>query len=373
MDIITYALLKKKIDNLSSFSFKGFKKVSVLPLTGDARYIYLLPRGKDNYDEYIWVDNRWELIGNVNTDLKASYYKPSVDAEGNLTWTPSQESLPPVESVNIKGPRGESIVGAAGLDGRSVEFRKGKDAIEWKLVSEVELNAIYNSAGIKSKVYSDDIITKINLLGRPSKAVYAKIKTVTGYGVDDNGKDIANVNCSATSPADFPFLGGFNPKKAEIILDNQNTFNGNMSILTAQEELLKYFSGTAVTKVDKIRIWVYFLDVDKNPLGSGISGDGAILVDLFIKDPTNNWKELIKISELQGSPDEQSLTTNPQGKLAIAGFEQAMANQIPIKQEDGQIKWTTINPEILSGDISSLIQTEIIRLYGGSATEVMEV
>lgn len=36
------------------------------------------------------------------------YYAPSVDANGNLTWTPSKEGMPAVTGVNIKG--------AAGLD-----------------------------------------------------------------------------------------------------------------------------------------------------------------------------------------------------------------------------------------------------------------
>ncbi len=31
------------------------------------------------------------------------YYTPSVDAEGNLTWTPSESDMPPVAGANIKG------------------------------------------------------------------------------------------------------------------------------------------------------------------------------------------------------------------------------------------------------------------------------
>lgn len=35
------------------------------------------------------------------------YYTPAVDEEGNLSWTPSDEAMSPVGSVNIKGPQGE--------------------------------------------------------------------------------------------------------------------------------------------------------------------------------------------------------------------------------------------------------------------------
>lgn len=41
------------------------------------------------------------------------YYVPSVDAEGNLTWVPSEEEMPAVDAANIAGPvgpRGESGV-----------------------------------------------------------------------------------------------------------------------------------------------------------------------------------------------------------------------------------------------------------------------
>ena len=41
------------------------------------------------------------------------YYVPDVDTEGNLTWAPSEEEMPAVESSNITGPigpRGESGV-----------------------------------------------------------------------------------------------------------------------------------------------------------------------------------------------------------------------------------------------------------------------
>jgi hypothetical protein len=34
------------------------------------------------------------------------YYQPNVDADGNLTWTPSEEEMPEIEPSNILGPVG---------------------------------------------------------------------------------------------------------------------------------------------------------------------------------------------------------------------------------------------------------------------------
>ena len=53
-------------------------------------------------------------------DPGGTYY-PSVDANGNLSWTPSQQDMLPIQTVNIMGPQGETgetgATGAAGADG----------------------------------------------------------------------------------------------------------------------------------------------------------------------------------------------------------------------------------------------------------------
>lgn len=43
------------------------------------------------------------------------YYAPSVDDEGNLTWTASKTGMPAVDGANIKGPKGDT--GATGATG----------------------------------------------------------------------------------------------------------------------------------------------------------------------------------------------------------------------------------------------------------------
>lgn len=46
--------------------------------------------------------------------IDGGVYTPQVDEEGNLSWIPSREGLPPVETVNIKG-----VPGDKGEDGDS--------------------------------------------------------------------------------------------------------------------------------------------------------------------------------------------------------------------------------------------------------------
>ena len=44
--------------------------------------------------------------GSGEAGQDGGYYAPSVDADGNLTWTPSKADMPPVAGANIKGPAG---------------------------------------------------------------------------------------------------------------------------------------------------------------------------------------------------------------------------------------------------------------------------
>ena len=46
------------------------------------------------------------------------YYIPEVDKNGNISWTPTDETMPAVEPANIKGPQGErGFKGEQGIQG----------------------------------------------------------------------------------------------------------------------------------------------------------------------------------------------------------------------------------------------------------------
>ena len=60
-----------------------FKVVDELPAKGEKNTIYLVPNKseiEENLnDEYIWVNESWEVIGNVSIDLSNYYTKPESD------------------------------------------------------------------------------------------------------------------------------------------------------------------------------------------------------------------------------------------------------------------------------------------------------
>lgn len=75
---VTLGNLLAQVDN------EIFEVVSVLPTTGDANKIYLVPSNdpetQNALDEFIWVDNDWEMIGNVSVDLSNYFNKTEIES-----------------------------------------------------------------------------------------------------------------------------------------------------------------------------------------------------------------------------------------------------------------------------------------------------
>ena len=74
----------------------SFQVVSALPATGQGNIIYLIPKqgiAPDTHDEYIWVENTWELIGNTKVDLSSKLDKTGDASDTTVTFV--QESGEP--------------------------------------------------------------------------------------------------------------------------------------------------------------------------------------------------------------------------------------------------------------------------------------
>jgi len=80
--LVTYnELIKKKISELVSFDVSVLDE---LPDAGVEHILYLIPSKteleKNVRDEYLWVDEKWEIIGSTAIDLDNYYTKDEVDA-----------------------------------------------------------------------------------------------------------------------------------------------------------------------------------------------------------------------------------------------------------------------------------------------------
>lgn len=80
--LVTYnELIKKKISELVSFDVSVLDE---LPDTGVEHVLYLIPSKlelEENVrNEYLWIDEKWEIIGSTAIDLNNYYTKDEIDA-----------------------------------------------------------------------------------------------------------------------------------------------------------------------------------------------------------------------------------------------------------------------------------------------------
>lgn len=91
-------ILKGIIDNLANIQFLV---VDVLPSSDiKSNIIYLVKKkgsGTDVHDEYIYIENNWEKIGDTSIDLTNYYTKDQVDSQIQNV----REDIPSIPDVNI--------------------------------------------------------------------------------------------------------------------------------------------------------------------------------------------------------------------------------------------------------------------------------
>lgn len=104
--------VKEAIETLASIT--GFKVVSELPVTGDKNTIYILkPEGKTQgpYEEWIYVDSKWEKIGDTDIQIQ-NYYKKSEVGEGFSESSTVKAYIDAVDAkVDAETARAEGVEG----------------------------------------------------------------------------------------------------------------------------------------------------------------------------------------------------------------------------------------------------------------------
>lgn len=88
-DVYTKSEVEQKINSAGHITRKVLGSASQLPSTGADNVIYMAPKSdseadNDIYNEYMWINNKYEIIGNSKVDL-SDYVKYS-----DISWTPIQ-------------------------------------------------------------------------------------------------------------------------------------------------------------------------------------------------------------------------------------------------------------------------------------------
>lgn len=110
-------------------------------------------------------------------------------------------------------------------------------------------------------------------------------------------------------------------------------------------------------------------DANNPVLENGEPGFVIDLNKLKIGDGKTPWNELdfLDCSCLSVTADSASLIIDKNNVFMLFGFKDAQMNQVPIKSENGLLKWVNLSNVAFSGLIEDLQQENEIILNSGSA------
>lgn len=135
MDMMSYLMGRN-----SGGAKKGVKieVVTELPETGEANVIYLVPKQDEDenniFDEYLYINDEWELIGSTAIDLSDYYTKSETQ-----------------QLINASVYKGQEIV--------TIEQYVGSGNIDFSNDNIAKVNSILNKSNVKTEEYVKFIIS----------------------------------------------------------------------------------------------------------------------------------------------------------------------------------------------------------------------
>ena len=198
-------ILKTMIDNLANLRIEV---VTELPSTGEVNVIYLVKKvGKnsDVHDEYIYVENTWEKIGNTEVDLSNYYTKEQVYSKSEVyTKTEVDNIKNDIESNIPTIPNVETGMTGVGNVITSIEV----DAINKHKVIATKGTSVYSKAEIDEKLFDSgfgDVIAEAPFT--------TSDRVITSSGA---GKTIKDSGILLTNLATKEFVNQFEPEWNKI-------------------------------------------------------------------------------------------------------------------------------------------------------------
>ena len=198
-------ILKTMIGNLANLRIEV---VTELPSTGEVNVIYLVKKvGKnpDVHDEYIYVENTWEKIGNTEVDLSNYYTKEQVYSKSEVYTKNEVDNIKNDIESNIPTiPNVETGMAGVGNVITSIEV----DAINKHKVIATKGTSVYSKAEIDEKLFDSgfgDVIAEAPFT--------TSDRVITSSGA---GKTIKDSGILLTNLATKEFVNQFEPEWNKI-------------------------------------------------------------------------------------------------------------------------------------------------------------
>lgn len=186
--------------------------VEVLPDTGETNIIYFLPKEgaeDDVYDEYIWINAKWERIGSTSIDLSKYYTKEDAD---------NRYVLKMLGKRLMTDEEGEKL---AGIEAGANKFEYPADPVADQVLTWGESGAIWGDVSGGSDIL---LMGSFRTVGSSSTAEQ-KTQVLNGHTYDEildavlNNKPMYTMFNATSSPMGYAAI-----KSATRRVDGTNTY-----------------------------------------------------------------------------------------------------------------------------------------------------
>lgn len=229
MDAMTYAMCKKYTDKKVDQSAGLHRQiVTSLPITGDEKIIYMIRistnnENSDNFDEYLWVGDAYELIGHTKVDLTDYYNKSQidnalnakadksllydddvhfqfgVDSNGNYGYIKDGENT--VTPFKTVGTRSGAITSNGIYTAKTDISKDGYESVSVNVPNSVQSKTV--TAGTSNTTVTPDSgyigMSSVTVQPTPSQTKSATPSTSVQTISPDSGKLLSSVSVSAIS------------------------------------------------------------------------------------------------------------------------------------------------------------------------------
>lgn len=165
--------------------------VPAKPEEPKSNIIYLIPNGKAGnniYDEYVYVNNKWELIGSTDIDLSNYYNKAEIDSKINIELS-EEEKYTDMQTFanNLIGDFTASLNEKQNIIADLESIRdgalKGSTALQSvpaEYITETELNNYHDSAKQDTLIAGENITIENNVISATNSGAVDSVNGKTG-------------------------------------------------------------------------------------------------------------------------------------------------------------------------------------------------
>ena len=175
--------VKKVSDAVAAIKTFSVRVVEALPETGEEKVIYLVPLADSTErEEYLWIENAWELIGTTHVSL---------DGYATETYVDGKASTAKSEAIAAAKTETEGQVSAAKTELTGAIATAKQEAID---AAASDATSKANTAETNAKAYTDTEVAKVtpeSLAGTPEKK--ASWKSLLSFIESNEVKEITNV------------------------------------------------------------------------------------------------------------------------------------------------------------------------------------